>query len=416
MRQTRLVASLIVVAAFAAFAGCGKHATQPGPGPAATGVPVLVASQPPARSTLVLYDSAIWGQFDRDLDSTTVNAQSVFLKLDGQRVPCTVTYEKAARKVHLSTGATLVLQRTYTVEFTPTVRSAEGVPLQRNVFFQFTTNSLRRMVYDSPVKGALAGPLTMLAWGGSQGPVNGVSFEVYAGLDSVLVEQRLVTPLQGNVFTRLLPSVAWPRGSRVYWTVTSVNLDTQERMDGPMTWFEVIGPNVTEETVLIRARDHGSKLSTNTTQLCSSQDLPSGPSYNAAMHWNLNAIPADAWVVGATVGLAAKTNNAFQSTQPVLTMAQTEWNACVINTPGPPYPEVNGLLAAGTSVDTIRVDFTSDRLGAFFDAQLRRDIYTHGTLVRSLTNVFYWSPLSGDPAKLPFATIRYVRPGPRPAR
>ena len=408
MRQTRLVASLIVVAA---FVGCGKHATEPPP-PSVPGSPALVASEPPARSTLVLYDAQIWGQFDRELDPRTIDSLSVFLKLDGQRIRCSIQYEPLARKIHLSTGTTLLLQRTYTVEFSTAIKSAEGVPLAKNTYFQFTTNSLRRIVYDSPKAGAIAGPLSMLAWGGTQGPVNETKFHVYAGTDSASVAHRTIPPIQESVFTRVLPMAPWPRGSRVYWAVTSENVNTHESMDGPVSSFDVIAASAPETTVVIFGRDHGSRNAQNTIAYCSQVILPSGPGFNAAIHWDLRSIPSDAFVTSASARIMAALGqtNRYAITLPGLYLAQTEWVACNIVNPGPPYPEVNGFLSGSTMVDTSRVDFAEPRLGAFFEASLRGDIYTHGTLVRTQSNINYSSPLESDPLRQPFATIRYVKP------
>jgi hypothetical protein len=406
MRNRRLVASLIVVAA---FAGCGKHATEPPP-PSVPGSPVLVASEPPARSSLVLYDATIWGQFDRDLDPRTIDSLGVFLKLDGQRINCGVAYEASTRKIHITSRTTLLLQRTYTVEFTPAIESAEGVPLAKTLFFQFTTNSLRRIVYDWPPQGGVAGPLTRLAWGGSQGPVNETKFRVYADPDSMSVANRTTAPLQDNVFTRLLPSAAWPRGTRIYWAVTSENVPTHELMHGPVTWFDVIGDAAVERTLIVHGKDHGSRNAQNTISYCANVELPCGPAFNGAIHWNLVDLPLGALITGATVRLAATQNNRYSTSLPFLTLSQNEWVACSIVNPGPPYPEVNGMLSTATPVDTIRVDFSDPRLGAFFEAYLGKDPYTFGTLVRALSTISYSSPLQGDPTRQPFATIRYVLP------
>jgi hypothetical protein len=409
MRQFRLIITSSIVAVAAGFAGCGKHATEPPP-PVVPEAPVLVATEPPARSSLVLYDRAIWAQFDRELDPRSVDSLDVFLKLDGQRIRCAVTYEAGARKIHISTGATLQLQRTYTVEFTTAIKSAEGVPLAKNIFFQFTTNSLRRITYDLPSQGDLAGPLSMLAWGGTQGPASTTMFHVYAGLDSMSVASRTSQALQDNVFTRLLPPVPWPRGSRVYWAVTAENTNTHETMDGPVTWFDVVSASAPETTIFIRAKDHGSRNSTNVTSYCSNPELPSGPGFNAAIHWNLSDIPSNAWITSATVRLAATTTNRFAQSQPTLHMSQAEWRSCEVVYPGPPYPEVNGFLSGSVLVDTIRVDFSDPRLGAFFEASLRGDAYTHGTLLRTNININYSSSTQQDPLRYPTGTVRYIDP------
>ena len=120
MRLTRLFAYLLVLAA---AAGCSKHATEPPPVTTPPS-PVLVATQPHARAASVLYDTEIWGQFDRALDPATVHTQSTFLKLDGQRIACTVAYDDPTRRVTIQPKTALLLQRTYTIEFTQTMKAA----------------------------------------------------------------------------------------------------------------------------------------------------------------------------------------------------------------------------------------------------------------------------------------------------
>jgi hypothetical protein len=146
--------------------------------------------------------------------------------------------------------------------------------------------------------------------------------------------------------------------------------------------------------------------------------MPVGPQYNAAIHWNLSEIPADAWIVSASVELVAQASytGRFQQQQPSLWLSQGEWLSCAVLTPGPPYAEAAGLLSEATMVDDARVRFDAPRLAAFFEAQLRNDIYTHGTLVRALQNVFYESPLTFDLSKQPRATIRFVRRTPGVSR
>src|SRR5262249_33695876 len=143
----------------------------------------LVATQPAARSTGVIYDTEIWGQFSRPLDAGTIGPTSVFLKLDGQRVPITVIYDDLTRRILLAPTVTLALQRTYTVEFSTSIHASDGTPVAPSVFFQFTTNSLRRVPYDFPAQGALEGPVASLGWGGAVGLNANVIYEIHASTD-----------------------------------------------------------------------------------------------------------------------------------------------------------------------------------------------------------------------------------------
>src|SRR5204862_7712553 len=103
--------SLPILALVAMLSGCSKHATDSTGPPQAPPVPELVAMQPPARSPSALYDSDIWAQFDRPLDPHTVTALNVYLKLDAQRLPITVSYDAATQRVSVTPTVVLELQR-----------------------------------------------------------------------------------------------------------------------------------------------------------------------------------------------------------------------------------------------------------------------------------------------------------------
>src|SRR5262249_22520366 len=157
--------------------------------------PELVATLPAARSTGVLYDTDIWGQFSRALDPGTIDTTTVYLKLDGQRLPITVIYDGLTRRILLRPRVTLALQRTYTVEFSTSVNASDGPPIAPDVLFQFTTNSLRRVPYAFPAQAALEGPVASLGWGGATGPTNNILYEIYASTDSLAIASRSAPPL-----------------------------------------------------------------------------------------------------------------------------------------------------------------------------------------------------------------------------
>jgi len=402
----------LTLIALVLLSGCSsKSTTEPGGSNSAL-PPTLVATQPEAWATGVLYDSDFWGQFDRALDPATVNTKSVFLKLDGQRIPVTVAYEAATKRILVHPSVTLELRRTYTVDFTPAVIASDGTPLPEGVFYQFTTNSLRHPVYDYPVEGALEGPLVTLGWGGTQGPVNELKYEVYASTDSMQVEQRTAPTLLYSVFTRYIPAEPWPAGQRVFWAVTSENLTTGERLPGQVLSFRVLDASIPVESVDIFVRDYGSKQSTSTTQYCNRQTLPVGPVFNAAIHWDYSRVPSNARVVDATMTgyLPDVEAGRFGSVQPVtLWMSQNDWQSCSIVTPGPPYNELSGQLATAIEASPTRFDFTSPRLGAFVEALVRGRTLIQGVVIRSRDNFNFQSPLSLTPSLQPRLTVRFQR-------
>jgi Big-like domain-containing protein len=407
----RLLLAIAILGAV--LAGCSKHATETA-GPGARGTaPALLATQPAARSPSAVYDSEIWAQFDRPLDGRTVTPLSVFLKLDGQRVPITVSYDGITRRVFLHPTIVLQLQRTYTVEFSTNIRSLDGTPLPEGVFFQFTTNSLRRIAYDYPITNDLEGPVACLGWGGSKGLDGNIFYDVYTSDDSVAVARRTTPVLQHSVFTRYLSATAWPLGARVYWAVTSENLTTHERMNGEVNTFRVLDGSTPLESMVIKALDHGSNSIRNsaTNQSCNTVVLPSGPSWNAGIHWNYLTLPDNIRIASVTMELFFIDILAgnFNGTKPSVWMAQNDWLPCVMRGGGPPFIELSGLLANAAPFDDHRNDFTSDRLSAFIEAQYRHRTLLPGTLIRTLTDTNFNSPILADQSKVPQIVVRFYR-------
>lgn len=407
----RLLLAIAILSAV--LAGCSKHASEPS-APAITSLaPALLATQPTARTASAAYDSEIWAQFDRALDGRTVTPLNVFLKLDGQRITITVSYDVTTRRVFLHPTSVLALQRTYTVEFSPNVRGLDGTPLPPGVFFQFTTNSLRRILYDYPAEQALEGPVSSLGWGGTKGPDGNIFYEVYASSDSLAVVRRATPILQRSVFTRYLTNTAWPLGTRIWWAVTSENLTTHERMDGDIHSFQVLDASTPLESVVIKAQDHGSNFvrAAATTQFCASLILPAGPLWNAGIHWNYGPLPANIRIASATMQISFTSilANTFNGTKPSVWQAQNDWVACIMRGGGAPFVEQSGLLASAVQADSIRNDFASDRLSSFLEAQYRHRTLLSGTLIRAIGDTNFNSPFFADPTKVPQVLVSFYR-------
>jgi hypothetical protein len=374
--------------------------------------PVLIATQPAARTTSAVYDGEIWAQFDRPLDVRTITPLTVFLKLDGQRLAIKVTYDGITRRIFVHPTPVLDLQRTYTVEFSTTIHALDGTPLPDNVFFQFTTNSLRRVVYDYPVSNALEGPVSCFGWGGTKGPDGNLFFDVYASNDSLAVARRAVPVLQHSVFTRYLAGTAWPLGSRVYWAISSENATTHERMDGDVQSFRVLDGSAPLDSVVISPTDFGSNTNSSATQQAcnSATTMPSGPSFNAGFHWNMAALGTNARVASVTFQLFFPSpNTGWNITQPSVWLAQNDWVACTMRAPGPPFQENSGLLANSVQASDVRSDLSSDRLASFFEAQYRQRTLLVGTLVRTLSNTAFVTPNNIDPTQRPRLVVRFYR-------
>ena len=403
--------SLSILVLIATLTGCSKHSTDSTAPPAAPPVPELVAMNPPARTPSALYDSDIWAQFDRPLDPRTVDTLNVYLKLDGQRIRITVGYDAATQRVTLTPQVVLELQRTYTVEFSTAVKGADGTPLAPGVFYQFTTNSLRRPAYDFPLATSLEGPVATLGWGGLQGPSGNILNELYASTDSNAVIARTAPMLARNVFTRFVPSVAWPMGATIYWAITSENVTTHERLDGGVVSFHTLDASTPLDSVTIPAHDHGSKSTTSSAQGCNNQNFTTGGSFNGAVHWDVGQIPGNARLqsVSAKLNIWSADTSTVEGSQPALWMAQNDWQPCTINSPGPPFYELSGFLAPATTEDSRTAVFSSDRLAGLLEAQLRGRGLLYGTVVRASHAVSFHSTLSGDFGNRPSAVIRFYR-------
>jgi hypothetical protein len=397
----------------AVLAGCGQHATETAAPALQSPAPALLATQPVARSPSAMYDADIWAQFDRPLDSRTVTSLTVYLKLDGQRVPITVNYDGITRRVFLHPTVVLALQRTYTAEFSTSVKGLDGTPLPAGVYFQFTTNSLRRIAYDYPLVNDLEGPMACLGWGGSSGLDGNVFYDVYASQDSVAVARRTAPVLQHTVFRRYLGATAWPLGARIFWAVTSEHATTHERLSAEVQSFFTLDASTPLDSVLVRVLDFGSNNahSVATTQSCNSTAFASGPSWNAGIHWNFASLPDHVRIAGATMSLffTDAFAGSFDTTKPAVWMAQNDFQACAMRGGGPPFTEPNGLLAGAVPIDPIRNDLTTDRLAAFVEAQYRHRTMLPGVLIRTLTDTNFNSPLLVDFSKVPQMIVRFYR-------
>jgi Big-like domain-containing protein len=403
--------SLTILVLVAALSGCSKHASDTTAPPPAPPVPELVAMNPPARTPSALYDSDIWAQFDRPLDARTITTLNVYLKLDAQRIPITVSYDAAAQRVTLTPTVVLELQRTYTVEFSTAVKGSDGTPLAPGVFFQFTTNSLRRPTYDFPIPTSLEGPVATLCWGGAQGPTNNIFYELYASTDSAAVEARTAPMLLRSVFTRFVPATGWPLGSTIYWAVTSENLTTHERLAGSVRSFQTLDPGTPIDSVVIRARDHGSKSATSTQQFCSQKTFSTGGGFNGALHWDLSPIPTGVRLQGATVTLSTTSGSAgtIATSNPTLWITQNDWSPCSIVSPGPPWNELTGYLASAVAESPSTAVFTSDRLAGLLEAQYLNRGLLFGTLVKADQVISFQSTLADDVPMRPTGVIRFYR-------
>ncbi len=353
---------------------CAKKATAPTVLPPAPPVPAIVASMPPPRSPSAFYDTPIWAQFDRALDAHTVNSRTVFLKLDTQRLACTITYDAGTRRVTIVPGIVLQLQRTYTVEFTEAITGVDGAPLPPNVFFQFTTNSLRRIPLAFPLPGSLESPVAALGWTAS-GVTSNIFYDVYASTDSAAVVNRSIAPADSTVFLAILLKAPLPAGAQVFWSVTSVNQTTHERLDAAVSSFSTYAAGAPVDTFYVPPLDWNyvdGNVAARPQHCSVPLVLCQTTRYN---------VPFAAFA-GSSMGLAFD-----------------DWAPCGgMGYPGPPFADPYGALGNGAfRASDGAMTFASSRLAALVDAKhLGRGSFA-GTLLRS-TNPITYDLSQGGPA------------------
>ena len=135
---------LVFVCVLALVSACGRRhgaPVEPPPPPP----PEIEAVYPTDRARSIVYDTTIWAQFRAPLDPATVNDHTVFLKLDTRRIPCSVSYEAATRRIRLTPQVELVLRRTVDQWRAGNTSESIGVPAGRVVKCQTGPSS------DSPV-------------------------------------------------------------------------------------------------------------------------------------------------------------------------------------------------------------------------------------------------------------------------
>lgn len=340
------------------LSACTKEAAGPlePPPPMASDGPQIVTTVPAARSEGVVYDTEIWAGFDRALEAGSVDSTTVFLKLDTQRLPCEITYEATPRRIRLRPRVTLQLQRTYTVEFSASVAGLDGTTLGERRFFQFKTNSLRRPTYSYPDSVTFEGPLVMLGWGGNGGVSNQIIHEVYASSDSAAVANRTIAPLQRGSALGHFPRAEWPRGTRVYWSVTTENVATGERLAGRIKSFVTFPLGWPVDSLVWANADYGgSRAQTPRIQYCNQVAQFTGPDHSLAMHFRTAAGVLSTVAIesarlyvplqgGYADSLVANPLSAWQTT--------TDFTACSFGWSGPPFPEPTGFLGAAEACAT----------------------------------------------------------------
>ncbi len=375
MRRVPLAALLAILA----LAGCGKKAEQlvapPPPPPSVTGV------FPVARSTRVPYDTEIYVEFGEALDTTTVNTDNIFLKLDTQRYAFEPRYDAARRRLTVVPLAPLRLRRTYTIEITKRVRTASGRALGDPFFWQFTTTSLRRLEHPSPGDAAThESPFAALVWDSTEAEAGLVQYTVWEGLDSATVAARGADGRSLYEWWYLSRSRT-PLSARRFWAVRALNRDTGETADSPVWRYDVVPPGLPVDTVWVPCLDFGyfTPSSTGGRSVCRGGPW-SGPGYNNGLWWRIPQRTGGWRLAGQDLLLAYSFFGGTQLPGVSLFPTSGAFDPCrvTLQSPAPTAAEAASGLRVGTR-DVLR--YRSDYFAAHLEASARYHRVTGYTIV-----------------------------------
>jgi hypothetical protein len=410
------------VLALLALAACEKKPTAPitnGGGAPPAGSPIA-AVFPAPRSVHVPDATEIWAEFSTDLDTATVNGHNVFFKLDTQRLPITIAWDAATRRIRITPLVRLALRRTYTVELTSGVETSHGVSIGPNYLWQFTTSGLRFPQLPHPVDGALGeSPYSSLRWGGlTEAGVGAVRYEVHAGADPAVATDTSGAGLGSVPTIPFLPRVPWTLETTVYWAVHAINLATGERVIGPVWHFTTLPAATTIDSLVIDADNWSwNEAATPATRRCQLDSFAVLPSASAlsVMKWRLAVFDTTIRLAGAKIEFSPRRSTIPADVGPTLWYANSDWVACTgVTYPGPPFTdEIDGKLADAFVVAPDRIRFASDRLTAHIEATMRYG-GLYGYVFRAPRRMTYWGSSIGFGAGSAQLKIYRYRPAPAP--
>ncbi len=387
----RALSLMLVLGALAG--GCGKKSST-GPPLEERLPPSVVSTFPVARSTGVPFETPIWARFREPLDSATVSATTVFLKIDTRRIPATITLEDSSRTIVIRPNGPLELRRTHTVEFSPSVRTVAGASLDRTYFWQFTTVSVRRPLSPEPASGAaFESPVAPLFWDETEAGAGPVEYRLYQGADSAQVAAEATEPvILGGA--ALLPSVSWERGARVYWKVHARNLETGDEAAGAVWHFNVAPSDAVLDSFLIYPRDSGYWDELFRVWRC--PGLLSGSRYGGLARFDFESLDSNLVLADAQIRMYTANN---------ITVTHNAQVFMLLNSQAPcdarfPYfpPIQNTALASGIRDELNYVRFVSVPLAAQIQARIRRHREFNDYSFRSNLTITYTLSAPGSGA------------------
>ncbi|HKQ57133.1 MAG TPA: Ig-like domain-containing protein [Candidatus Eisenbacteria bacterium] len=409
------VAGLALAAALAL--ACGRKVTAPIETPPTPPPAVVEAVYPPARATLVIYDTPVWVQFALAVDTSTVNARTVFFKDETRRIPSALTWDPATRRLTIVPDEPLRLRQTYTVELSRDIRFADESVLGENYLWQFTINSLRRIESPTPMDDqTYESPFCALRWQGTIDPgVGPVTYELHASTDSAQAADPNGTPLAILTAPEFVPHSRWAQDRPNYWSIHALNIQTGERLVGPVWRFSTFPADAPYDSIPAPVLDWDwVERAPIIRQRCTEDSIAMSPNITSTIRWDLG--PPDTTVRLAKVAIELSPRYAAHTAVaiPSVWAAANDWVHCVQFPDGPPFPdEVFGKLADCMVVSPTRIRFSSDTLAAHVEAT-RRLGGRHGYLFRSGLRRTYFGPGAGNVNVRAVMWLYIYRPPPAP--
>jgi len=378
---TRRFVRVGLTAFLVAAGGCSKSRKSIPTTPAEPPPPGIHAVFPAPRSTGVFYATDIWAEFDQGLDPATVNERTVFLKLDTQRIPSTITYDAARRRIRVTPLRRLALLRTHTIEITPGVMDVAGGHLSATYFWQFTTNSVRLPIAPAPDSNATReSPFAPLQWEGTEASAGTIVYHLYIADDSAQVATRSVTPIDLHARGYYLARTRWGLDRTLYWTVDTENLTTTEKIPGSLWRFSTMPAGVPVDSLRLAASQWG-YIDLVSVVRCGGV-LSCGPGYWCAAQWPFETLPPDLKLADGYIAIAPTVVTDI-TRRPQLWLITDPWPTCTIGSNGPPYTdETDGRLASAGTLPSQAFFFSSDALISHFAGSIRARGF-QGYLIRS---------------------------------
>lgn len=362
----------------AGLCGCGGDRVVVPPGDEHL-PPEVLEVFPAPRSEHVPYDlGEIWVSFAEPLDSTTVTASNVFLKLNTQRKPITVHWDGASRRILIRPDVPLDLAETFTIELRTGLKTAAGVPFKDVYWWQFTVSGIRRLRNPYPDDSGLASPHTPLSWDRTESAAGEVVYDLYVGPDSQAVARREVAPLRKSSAEHIPNPTTWGFARRYYWTVTARNLTLGEIENGPVWRFDTMPLGAPTDSVIVRASYYAYFNSQLNRTFCTEGRMIIGSgfnvSYQGVMRWTLTNVQPGRRVAAARVLLTLVTGTNPPPSSILSTKSAVPTN-CQLSGGGAPLGDKT--LANNTNVGILSY-YMSDALTAHVAAMHRGLPSAHG--------------------------------------